>query len=85
MPYQVYRRDRGSESVELVNDKTYESKEEAEAAMLKAKNEEEQEIKDIPLPTDVFGPGQTNIPATEITKNENSQKNEDVEFFIRET
>lgn len=81
MAYKVYRRDKGSESVELVNDKIYETREEAEAAMHKAENEYKETI---PLPTEIFGPRQTTLPADELTKGENPEEENQVEFFIRE-
>lgn len=84
MAYKVYRKEIGIDSVELVNDEVYETKEEAEKALMKAESEWEQEREEIPLPGEVFGPGQTVIPRPESVTGEDTAPSNEVEFFIRE-
>lgn len=90
MAYKVYRKVKGSDSVEVLDDTVYETKAEAEIAMLEAKNSLKHS--DIPFPTKVGGtnqPGTLNTPGTldeeivAIPKDDDVNE-DDVEFFIRE-
>ena len=84
MAYKVFRKEIGKDSVELLNDKVYETKEEAEEAMHKAENKLKHEREHIPLPKEVFGPGQTNVPGAEIIPDKEKEPHGQTEFFIRE-
>lgn len=84
MSYKVFRKEIGKDSVELVNNKVYETKTEAEEAMLRAENALIHEREKIPLPEEVFGPGQTNVPGAKIVSNQDKGPHGRAEFFIRE-
>lgn len=84
MAYKVYRKEKGSESVELVDDTVYTTKAEAEIAMQEAKSN----LKDgdIPFPTRVPGSNQPPISSEEVVAipGDSEVNEEEVEFFIRE-
>lgn len=82
--YKVFKKEIGKDAVELLNDKVYETKEEAEEAMLRAQNELTNEREEVPLPGEVFGPGQTAVPGAKIVTEENTSPHGRAEFFIRE-
>lgn len=86
MVYKVYRKEKGSDSVELVNDESYQTKEEAERAMREAQEAEEEKEKNqkTPFPGEVLGPGQTNLPGKELAEGIDLPKEEKVEFFYTE-
>lgn len=86
MVYRVYRKEKASDSVELVNEEGYETKEEAERAMREAQEAEEKEKnQETPFPGELFGPGQTNLPGKELAEGVDLPKEEKVEFFIRKS
>lgn len=84
MAYKVYRKVKGRESVEVLDDTVYETKTEAETAMLEAKNSFKKQ--DVPFPTKVEGSSQPSTLTEDIVTVPGDKKiNEDeVEFFIRE-
>lgn len=87
MAYKVYRKVKGSDSVEVLDDTVYKTKAEAETAMLEAKNSLKHS--DIPFPTKVDGTSSLNTPGTldeEIVAipRDNDVNEDNVEFFIRE-
>lgn len=85
MSYKVYKKEVGSEEVELVNDEVYETKEEAQIALEKARDDYMDSQETIPLPGEFFGPGQTTIPVEKNVPEENTTPQEQAEFFIRKT
>lgn len=85
MTYKVYQKEVGSEEVELVNDEVYETKEDAQIALEKARDDYMESQRKIPLPGEVFGPGQTTVPGEKIVSEENISSQEQPEFFIRKT
>lgn len=58
MGYKIYQRKKGGKKVERVNDVIYETREEAEAAMLNAAEKRKGEKRVIPLVGQVFSAGQ---------------------------
>ena len=84
MAYKVYRKVKGSESVELLDDTVYETRTEAETAMLEAKNSLKDQ--DIPFPTKVENSSQPSTLTEDIVAipGDNKGKEDQVEFFIRE-
>ncbi len=83
MSYKVYKKEVGSEEVELVNDEVYETQEDAQIALEKARDDYMESQETIPLPGEFFGPGQTTIPVEKIVSEENISSQEQPEFFIR--
>lgn len=85
MAYKIYKKEIGSETVELVNDEVYETKEDAQIALEKARDDHIEAQESIPLPEEILGPGQTIIPGEKIIPEENKTQQEQPDFFIRET
>ncbi len=84
MAYKVYRKEKSSDKVELVNKEVYETREEAEMAMREAQETEKEKNQKIPFPGEVFGPGQTTVPGDKLVEGEDLAKEDGDEFFIRE-
>lgn len=79
MAFQVYRKEKGSESVEPIGKDVFKTREEAEIALNEAKNELQAEPNILDLDP-LFDPE----PTDENVADERIMQENNVEFFIRE-